>query len=239
MSIYKFTIKKKPNADGKHSIILRFIKDRKNTSKSLGKSCDYKDWSFEADRVKNSYEKHKQLNAFIDKYSKILDDAITYYELNDIDFTINELLGFINKQKTKSDRITYTQFHQQLIDELKDAEKISSAKIELDTLKSIIKFRQKENITFHEITPNFLFTYEAHLRSIKNKDSTIGIRFRTLRAVINKAIEREIIPKTLYPFETYKVSKIKDSSKKEFLDEHEVKKLIDYKPVEKTVKLST
>ena len=48
MSIYKFTIKKKPNADGKHSIILRFIKDRKNTSKSLGKSCDYKDWSFEA-----------------------------------------------------------------------------------------------------------------------------------------------------------------------------------------------
>lgn len=160
MTIYRFKIKKKPNSDGKHSIIIQFIKDRKNTSKSLGKSLRYNDWSFETDRVKNSYKKHKELNAFIDKYSKILDDRINELELNDQDFTIEELISSITKQKATKNRLTYTQFHLQHIDELRNVDKLSSAKIEIDALKSIQKFYGKQDIEFKEITSDFLYKYE-------------------------------------------------------------------------------
>lgn len=228
MNIYKFTIKKNPNADGKHSIIIQFIKDRKNTSKSLGKVCQYDDWSFETDRVKNTYKEHKQLNAFIDKYTKILDDKINEYQLNDEDFTINELLSSIKTTKNKSDKLSYTQFHEMHIEELKKANKLTTANIESETLKSIQKFYKKEQIQFKEITSDFLFKYEAYLRENKNKDSTIGIRLRTFRAIFNKAIKREITNQKLYPFDKFKVSKIKDSSKKEFLDENEILLLKNY-----------
>ena len=157
MSIYKFTIKKKPNTDGKHSIIIQFIKDRKNTSKSLGKVCNYLDWSFETDRVKNTYKEHKQLNAFIDKYTKILDEKINDYQLNDENFTIDELLASLKTTKNKADKLSYTQFHEIYIEELKKADKLSSAKIEAETLKSIQKFYKKEQIQFKEITCDFLF----------------------------------------------------------------------------------
>lgn len=49
-----------------------------------------------------------------------------------------------------------------------------------------------------------------------------------MRALFNKAIKREIISPNLYPFSTYKISKIKESSKKEFLDEDEIRLLINY-----------
>lgn len=228
MSIYKFTIKKKPNADGKHSIIIQFIKNRKNTSKALGKSCNYEDWSFDTDRVKNTYPKHKQLNKFIEKYSTILDSAINEFELNDQEFTVEELIYSISQQKTKAEKITFTKFHEQHIEELKKADKLTSAKIEAETLRSIQKFYKKDIIEFKDITPDFLFRYEAFLRGNKNKDSTIGIRLRTFRALFNKAIDRELTTQKLYPFDKFKVSKIKDVSKKEFLDENEIQSFKNY-----------
>jgi integrase/recombinase XerD len=228
MSCYKFTIKKNPNSDGSHSIIIQFIKDRKNTSKSLGKSCKYEDWSFETNRVKNTYHKHSQLNKFIDKYSKILDDKINEFQLNDEDFTIDELMASISQKKSKVEKLTYTQFHEQHIEELRAADKLSTVRIEKDVLRSVQKFYQKEKIEFKEITPDFLYKYEAFMRGNKNNDATIGIRLRTFRAVFNKAIKREVTTLSLYPFDKFKVSKLKDSGKKEYLDEDELKLLKNY-----------
>lgn len=48
---------------------------------------------------------------------------------------------------------------------------------------------------------------------------------RTLRAVFNKAIKREIIPATIYPFDKFKISKIKESGKKEYFTEKELETL--------------
>ncbi len=228
MSIYKFTIKKNPNSDGKHSIVIQFIKDRKNTTKSLGKFCKYEDWSFETGRVKNTYKQHKQLNAFIDKYTRILDEKIDEFLLNDDNFTIEELLSSIKTNNAKTEKISYTDFHTLHIEELKQANKLTSSKIEAETLRSIQKFYKKDNIDFKDITADFLYKYEAFLRGNKNKDSTIGIRLRTFRALFNKAITREITTQKLYPFDKFKVSKIKDVSKKEFLDQDEIQLFKNY-----------
>ena len=42
MSSVKFTIKNNPNKDNEYSIILVLVKDRKNTSITIGQSCKKK-----------------------------------------------------------------------------------------------------------------------------------------------------------------------------------------------------
>ena len=53
MASIKFTIKKTPNKDGKHSIVLVLIKNRRNTSMATNYSCDYDAWSFETNTLKD------------------------------------------------------------------------------------------------------------------------------------------------------------------------------------------
>lgn len=48
---------------------------------------------------------------------------------------------------------------------------------------------------------------------------------RTIRSIYNKAINRKHITKSLYPFDLYKISKLKKEAKKEYLTEEEIKLL--------------
>ena len=91
MTTVKFTIKKTPNSSGLHSIIIVIVKDRKNSSLSIGKYCKFEEWSFEAERLKVRAKDYKTINAFIDKYSRIAKNIIDDYELKSIPYTINNI----------------------------------------------------------------------------------------------------------------------------------------------------
>lgn len=227
MATFKFTIKNKPNSNGEHSIVIQIIKDRKNTTLSLGKSCKYEDWSFETDRVKKTNKKHSSINEFIAKYSTNIEKAIEEYELNDEYYTSQDLIKLIKKGFNKSATITFTEFHESLIEEKKLIGKLSSAKIEQNTLDSLKLFFKNNIISFKDINVDNLHKYNTFLISNGNRPSTIGIRMRTLRAVYNKAIEREIVNEKSYPFTKFKISKIKSTDKKEYLTEEEILKIKD------------
>lgn len=63
------------------------------------------------------------------------------------------------------------------------------------------------DITFEKINYALLRDYETHLREANLKETSISIHFRTLRAMYNEALRREIVDKEEYPFDKYKVSK--------------------------------
>jgi len=71
MTSFQFTLKNPPKSNGEKSIIISFIKDRKNTSLSLQKSCREDQWSFETERVKKNHPDYNKLNTFIEKYKII------------------------------------------------------------------------------------------------------------------------------------------------------------------------
>lgn len=229
MASIKFTLKNKPNSNGEHSIIIQIIKDRKNTTLSLEKSCKYEDWSFETDRVKKTNKKHSSINQFITKYSTNIENAIEEYDLNDEHYTSQDLIKLIKKGFNKSATITFTEFHEALIEEKKLIGKLSSAKIEQNTLDSLKLFFKNSIISFKDINVDNLHKYNTFLTANGNKPSTIGIRMRTLRAVYNKAIEREIVNEKAYPFTKFKISKIKSTDKKEYLTKEEIIKIKNLK----------
>ena len=225
MVSFKFTIKSTTNVQGEHSIILLLIKDRTNTSLSIRKKCKYNDWSFETERLKKNHKEYKQINALINKYSDRVSEIINEFELNESPFTLQDIITQFKKESGKQKAVDYTSFHEMLILEAKNAGKISTSNIEKETLKSIQRFFGKSEISFRDLSIDNIYKYQSFLNSINNSQSTIGIRMRTLRAVFNKAIKREVIPATMYPFKNFKVSKIKESGKKEYQTESELESL--------------
>ena len=75
---------------------------------------------------------------------------------------------------------------------------------------------------------NWLKAYESWLRCCKLADNTIGIRFRTLRAVYNLALAEGLVKADCYPFKKYKVSKLHKETAKRAITKEQVKQVIDY-----------
>lgn len=233
MVSYKFTLKATPNAQGEYFINLVLIKDRINTSLSIKKKCKHEDWSSETERLKKSHKEYKQINDLIEKYSRRVNNIINEFELDETPFTLQDIITKFKKDSGKQQVLSYTAFHESLIKEIKNAGKLSTSNIEKDTLKSIQRFFNRTEITFRDLSVDAIYKYQSFLNGNNNSQSTIGIRIRTLRAVFNKAINREIIPTTMYPFDKFKVSTIKESGKKEYLSEDELALLKNAELVEK------
>lgn len=68
------------------------------------------------------------------------------------------------------------------------------------SLKSLIEFHEKETIRFDEITEQWLNEYQTYILDLGGSLSTIGIHLRNLRAIFNRAIEADIVNRTIYPF---------------------------------------
>ena len=232
MTTFQFTLKNTPKSNGEKSIIISLIKDRKNTSLSLGHSCLDNQWSSDTERVKKNHKNYKKINFFIEKYSKIITTVIEDLENENIPYTLHDVVQEIKVNKGDSQTMSYTKFHEIVIENLKKSEKIGTAKVEKDTLNSLQKFFGKKEIGFNEIKYLSLKKYEAHCAENGNKPATIGIRMRTIRNVFNQAIKAKIIKEKQYPFKDYKISQIKSSSKKEFLTQDELKHLKEYNPAD-------
>lgn len=81
---------------------------------------------------------------------------------------------------------------------------------------------------FSDIDVNWLKSYESWLRCCKLEDNTIGIRFRTLRAIYNLAMTEGLVKADLYPFKKYKVSKLHKETVKRAITKEQVKQVIEY-----------
>ena len=85
------------------------------------------------------------------------------------------------------------------------------------------------NIYFSDISIPFLRNYESWLRKQGLAENTIGIRFRTLRAIYNLAIENEVVKSEFYPFKNYKVAKLHAETAKRSLIKEDVERILKYK----------
>lgn len=233
MASVKFTIKKTPNKAGKHSIVLVLIKNRRNTSMATNYSCDYDAWSFETNSLKinkkgQELKRITEINNFINKTNLKIEDFIREKRRLNEDFTITEISNEIKADDvTKVATLDYFKFHQEIIEEFQLADQIGTAKVYKETLSSIKKFYGKPQLRFQDLNFTFLEKYDSFLRSNGGTDSGISFKMRTIKAVFNKAIKREIISIKTYPFKSYKTSALKKEAKKEYLTDEELQKLIE------------
>lgn len=223
-SISVVCFKSKTLANGENPLMLQVYKDGKRKYKSLGISVNQNDWDFKKNRPKSSCPDGEYIQQIILNKVTELQKQILSYNAEEKEYTVGNL---INRKKQKVVEIKVGVYFDQLINQLNQADKIGSQKVHRETINSIRRFSKGNlNFTFSDIDLDWLNRYEKWLRANNNKETTIGIRYRTLRSAYNKAIKEHAAYKTNYPFDNYKVSKFNIQTKKRAITKSDILKII-------------
>lgn len=217
--------KSKTLANGEHPLVLRITKDGKRKYKYLGVSVLAKYWDFKKNIPKIGCPNNALIKQIIlDKESDYQKELLRL-KADNKEYTARSLLN--SKQKIKN-RLLEEVFIE-IIEEFKLQDKLGNTKVYRETYNSIVRYTRLSRLDFAmtEITTDWLLSYENWLINNGNKQTTISIRFRTLRSLYNKAIEREYIAKEHYPFNAFKISKYNTKTKKRAITKEEIKRIID------------
>ncbi len=219
-STVKIVLNGKPLSNGKSSVYLRIIKDRKKKHIGLGLQCRKEHFNNESFTKK--HPNHQVENEILLKLKQRALKIIREFQVKQEDFTLQE---FEKAFRGVEDECQYTvlEFFNEIIEEMKRAGRISQATVVKETRNSIFRFAE-DSLKFEEITSTFLEKYEVFLRETGSKNGGIAFRMRELRTIFNKARKRGIIPKEPYPFEKYCISKLKSESTKTALSLEEFQK---------------
>ena len=128
----------------------------------------------------------------LNKISELQKQVLNFGADNN-DFTVGNHLNGGTRKITES---KVGEFFQLIIDELVSTGNLGNRRAHKCTLNSIRAF-SKGNMNFTFIDIEWLARYEKWQRNRKNKETSIGIRFRTLRSGYNKAIKANAANKKL------------------------------------------
>ncbi len=224
MASIKILMRNKANREGLYPIVMRIVKDRKSKIINLGFNCTDQDWDSSSGKFKRSYSNYNLRNRVLlklhEKALKIIDE----FKVEEIDFTLEEFEAKFRGKKQSN--LNVIDFFDEIMEEKERAGRMGSARADKGTKNALVRFKGTK-IKFREITPAFLDKFEVHLRERGNTNGGISFKMRQLRAIYNMAIKRGIVKKEYYPFDDYKVAKLKVDSKKRALSKEELKKFRD------------
>jgi integrase len=88
--------------------------------------------------------------------------------------------------------------YNEVMERFKQQNRIGTAENYKVSLRKLLKF--KPRLRFEDVDATFLYKFEEWMLEKGNSITTVGIYTRTLRAIFNEAIERNLISKEYYPF---------------------------------------
>jgi len=237
VSVILFTYKKYKN--GKSPIMLRITKNKQLKYFKIGDErfdIEIKQWNKEYGIVKADKRlnpDHVFLNGYINEKLNQVSKIIEKYEERRIAWTFNMLEeDFKNKPK-----ITKVKpFIESRIKDLQKQERYKSSTSLKEILNNLEKYNPSLNkLYFQDIDHKFIEGYYTYLKNERgNKDSTIGIMLRGIRAILNEAINQGVGSKETYPFskifgstQIFKISKLENRANKRFIPKEFMIKLVE------------
>lgn len=207
-------------------LMLRICKDRKMKYQSLGISINPVLWDFKTNKPTSKCPNREFFIKLIAEKTKAYTDKILELKAMEKDFTATTLVEKVtNPIKVKTVGDVFLDYIGRLTAEKRTGYMLSVKQV----YNSLLKFNKHLNIYFPDIDISWLRKYETWLRSNNIKENTIGIRFRTLRAIYNLAIEENIVKAEYYPFKKYKVSKLHEETVKRAITKEDINKILSYK----------
>lgn len=218
--------KSKTLADGSHPLMIRICKDNKKKYKSLGVSIQPQFWDFEKNKPRRNCPNKDAIQTLISAKLNEYTEQIIVYKSTDKNFTVASLADKIDSPQQAT---TVNELFKSSIDRLKIARRTGYALSVQQVYNSLLQYNQHLDIYFTDIDVVWLKQYELYLRSKELSDNTIAIRFRTLRAIYNIAVEEKIVKPEYYPFKNYKVSKLSRETPKRSITKSDVEGIISYR----------
>ena len=226
------------NKDGTNPICLRIAKNGQKKFIGLSLSATPEQWDenfcrFKKDKRVNPL--HDKNNAYLNEQETKAEKTIQDFERNKIDWTLNQFEeAFLNR--SKQGKVKY--FFENQIQKLKETDHIGNALCYQRTLDMLEIFDKKfDKKIFSEIDIKYIRAFDSFLQMPResvytstkgnkrvvqrkgNSSNTRMIHFKTLRAVLNQAIEAKEASVTTYPFGKggFEVAKLAEETEKRYL----------------------
>jgi site-specific recombinase XerD len=213
-------------SNGEHPLMLRLTKNRKRKYISLHLSLPPNYWDFNKNKPKRNCPNGEQIMQLIEKKTKELQEQIIDFKTSDKDYTLHTL---VNKTSKTVTRQTVGNYLNAYIDRLTVENRIGNAKTFRELRTSLLKFCNSLDFYFIDIDKDYLKRYAQWMQTVKNYSAnSVGIRFRSLRALYNSAISDGLVRKSNYPFDDFKISQFKEQTVKRSITKQDVKRLIDF-----------
>ncbi len=237
LTVVLYTSKK--YKDGSSPIMLRLTKNRQLKYFKIGDerfNIIPKQWNAEFGLVKADKRlnpEHAVINSYIKKKHNQGLKVLENFEEKGIAWTFN----MFEEEYRKKPKINKVKpFIESRIIELQNQGKYNSATGLSETLIILEKFNPNlKKLHFQDIDYAFIENFYHYLKNERgNKDSTIGITLRGVRAILNEAINRGVGSKEAYPFskiygatKTFKISKLEKRANKRFIPKEYMIKLVN------------
>lgn len=130
------------------------------------------------------------LKSCIDWDMKRIQVIINRLTERNIPFSTNDIITAFQRQ---ADEQSLFNFMENVITQLKQIGKLRTAETYTTTLRSFMRFRNDTDVLLDDITPELIEMYEAYLQNNGVVRNTSSFYMRILRAVYNRAVEKEFV----------------------------------------------
>lgn len=214
ISVEAICFKSKVLKDGTFPIMLRLTQFGKRKYVSLGVSVNKQFWDFGKNKPRRNCPDKDFLLAVIERGISQYRSQINQLKAEGRDCSLEALVEKINKPVVRQ---TVRGYLDDYIDLLKAQGRLGYAIIHEELKQSLQHYSPSLEIPFSDITVSWLRGYELFLRNRGNKENALGIRFRMLRTLYNRAIEDNLVKRDSYPFHQFKVSTFSEQTAKRAL----------------------
>jgi len=207
----------KINAAGEAPLCIRITKNRKAKFIFLNYRISPDCWDSKQSKVKKSHKNYQRLNSFIaTKYAEAQGIAV------DMETAEKRVLPESIKEQIQGKAPdSFFKYAERYRERLESSNKIGTLRKVKSILLKMKKYTGGQDLLFDHITVTWLREYENYLRTeLGNKTNTVSSNFRTLRVIINLAINEEVISDELNPFKRFRLTT--EKVKKDYLTEDEL-----------------
>lgn len=206
--------------------MLRVTKDRKLKYVSLGISVNPAHWDFSKNQPKAECPNREYIEMLIADKIKEYSAKIIELKATNQEFTSTSLVEKVSTKHTNRKTVENV-FQEYMTSLIKAGRKSYSLSIK-QLYNSLIEFNHNLDFYFSGMDVAWLKRYELFLREKQLAENTIGIRFRTLRAIYNVAIEEDAVSTDCYPFKKFKVSRLHQDTIKRALTKVDIERVLQF-----------
>lgn len=227
-------------ADGSHPFMVRITKDRKMKYISTGLTLHPKHWNEGRKEVRKTYpepyrsELIRRLTEWESRYSNAAETLAGADEVHDARAVATQ----VSSERQATRKFKLLAYFEELINQFEKAGKVGNRKVYRDVQNNLSRFvGEGKDVPFGAITVRFCNDWEAKMRAEGLTEITLSVKFRTLRALLNKAIANGYAKPTSYPFarnaaETnkFQIGKFDTRTSKRAISKADIRKIETYQP---------
>ncbi len=201
----KLTIdKRRVKNDGTYPLVFKIRSDRNVRDIATGYSTHEMHWNNRAVSIKETHPSFEIISPRIKELElKYLAKLIEFEKAYPHDKNVQRVKEYLTSVNLRTVTTVYT-FWEQEITLMHKASRNGGARVYQLSLNAIHKVRDL-NIPFERVDYTFVKGVEADLISNGLNLNSVGVYFRTLRAIYNKAMNSNLVSNEAYPFKAFKI----------------------------------